>query len=47
MHFRIRIAIRVFYIAIHAIEIILIMFGMLKTKRSDIEMLKIIVCGML
>ena len=46
MHFRIRIATRVFYIAIHAVLIILIMFNVLKTKRSDMEMLKINVCGM-
>ena len=47
VHFRIRIAIRVFYIALHAVYIILIMFNVLKTKKSDMEMLKIIVCGML
>ena len=47
VHFLIRNAIRMFYIAIHAILIILIMCNMLKTKKSDMEMLKIIVCGIL
>ena len=37
MHFLIRIAIRVFKIAIHAISIILMMFNMLKLKSRNVE----------
>ena len=37
VYFLIRIAIRVFKIAIHAIQIILLMFNMLKIKSRNVE----------